>query len=88
MAWNPSGSWKEPLHPNTKANDSSFPGLKPAAKDTAARIDNTEVQENELLALEAIYGEDFVNHTGGQSAWKVCVPCMSVMTIRLFSRLV
>lgn len=74
MAGNASGAWKSPLNQNPKANDSSFPGLKPTALDAAAKIDNTEIQENELLALEAIYGEDFVNHTGGQSAWKVRGP--------------
>ena len=73
MAWNASsGPWKQPLTQNPNANDTSFPGLKPTGGDAASKIDNTEVQENELLALEAIYGEDFVNHTGEQSAWKVC----------------
>lgn len=87
MAWNASGAWKSPLNQNIpNSNDSSFPGLNPTTPDAAPKIDNTEIQENELLALEAIYGEDFVNHTGGQSAWKVCNPLPPAVTqLRLCS---
>lgn len=71
MAWNTSGAWKPPLNETNNGNDSSFPGLKPTKQDAASRVDNSEIQENELLALEAIYGDDFVNHTGEHSAWQV-----------------
>jgi len=35
------------------------------------KIEYGELQQNELLALEAIYGDDFVMHTETQKAWKV-----------------
>ena len=79
MAGNPSGAWKAPLIQDPSASDSSFPGLKSPGTDNAAKIDNTEVQQDELLVLEAIYGEDFQNHTGGQSAWKVSYPVVVVV---------
>jgi eukaryotic translation initiation factor 2-alpha kinase 4 len=73
MAWNGSNAWKSPPpHSAPRTNDSSFPGLKPATQDANYKIEYAELQRNELDVLEAIYGEDFVNHTGAQSAWKVC----------------
>lgn len=71
MTWKTTGAWKNPI---TKPNndDSSFPGLKPTTPDTNnIKIENEELQQNELLALEAIYGEDFVKHSGTNSAWQV-----------------
>lgn len=69
-SWKPSGTWKTPLQtPNS--DDSSFPGLKPAGPERTGKLEYEELQQDELLALEAIYGEDFVKHTEGQSAWKV-----------------
>lgn len=72
MAGNASGAWKATLNTGThNPTESSFPGLSPGATDTAPKVDNTEVQKDELLVLDAIYGDDFVDHTGEQSAWKV-----------------
>lgn len=72
MAGNASGAWKATLNNGTpKPSDSSFPGLKPGGHDAASKVDNTEVQRDELLVLDAIYGDDFIDHTGEQSAWKV-----------------
>ncbi|KAF7546777.1 hypothetical protein G7046_g9206 [Stylonectria norvegica] len=78
MAWNASGVWKTPLHPENH-DDSSFPGLK---TDTSPEIANKtqydEIQQNEVLALEAIYGEDFVMHTATHSAWKRTEPSFDI----------
>lgn len=77
MAWNPtSGAWKSPPATSTReVNDSSFPGLKPVSSQNAvAKFENTDIQENELVALKAIYGEDFANLTADQGAWKVTYP--------------
>lgn len=77
MAWNPSsGAWKSPPITSTPAvNDSSFPGLKPVTSaDT--KFENNNIQENELLVLEAVYGEDFANLTADQGAWKVMNPIL------------
>jgi translation initiation factor 2-alpha kinase 4 len=72
MAGKQPGVWKTPLTLNNNTNDSSFPGLQPAASpEVTNKIEYEELQQNELLALEAIYGDDFVMHSGTQSAWKV-----------------
>jgi translation initiation factor 2-alpha kinase 4 len=73
MAGKQTGVWKTPLNPNiNNSNESSFPDLLPAASpEVLHKIEYEELQQNELLALEAIYGDDFVMHPGTQSAWKV-----------------
>ena len=78
MAWRaPRPSKRPPTNSNgAQGLDTSFPGLKPATPDAAARIEYQELQQNEVLALEAIYAQDFVKHSGAHSAWKVCT-CMA-----------
>jgi eukaryotic translation initiation factor 2-alpha kinase 4 len=73
MAGKQSGVWKTPSGlKNTNNNESSFPGLLPAASpEVVNKIEYEELQQNELLALEAIYSDDFVMHTDTQNAWKV-----------------
>lgn len=70
MAWQATGAWKSPLSKPSK-DDSSFPGLKPTTPDATNKIEYEELQQNELLALEAIYGEDFVQQSGTNNAWQV-----------------
>jgi translation initiation factor 2-alpha kinase 4 len=70
MAWKAPGQWKTPLTRQSN-DDSSFPGLKPSGPEAAAKIEYEELQQNELLALEAIYGEDFIRHSATNSAWQV-----------------
>ncbi|KAJ4255420.1 eukaryotic translation initiation factor 2-alpha kinase [Fusarium torreyae] len=41
-----------------------------ASPEVTNKIEYEELQQNELLALEAIYGDDFVMNSGTQSAWK------------------
>ncbi|PQK15440.1 hypothetical protein BB8028_0005g09530 [Beauveria bassiana] len=69
MAWQSTGAWKSPLVKQSE-DDSSFPGLKPTSPEATNKIEYEELQQNELLALEAIYGEDFIQHSGTHSAWK------------------
>lgn len=65
-------AWKSPVYTHVpKKSDTSFPGLTPSSPELSNKIEYAELQENEVLALEAIYGEDFVNHTSEQTAWKV-----------------
>ncbi|KAF4120827.1 hypothetical protein GMORB2_2831 [Geosmithia morbida] len=78
MAWNASGTWNTPTSKDIDPNDASFPGLGPETLNAFNKTDHTEVQENELVALEAIYGDDFVNHTGEQTAWKKTEPTFDI----------
>lgn len=78
MAWNPSRARGTPQLDKIPApKDLSFPGLQATSPSvTTPRIEYEELQQNEVLALEAIYGEDFKNHTKDhQGAWKVHIGC-------------
>ncbi|PHH83399.1 hypothetical protein CDD82_1333 [Ophiocordyceps australis] len=73
MAWQANNPNPIPHH------DSSFPGLTPtAAAATATKTEYHEIQENELLALEAIYGNDFVKHSNAPTAWKKADPSFDI----------
>ncbi|PHH90491.1 hypothetical protein CDD83_3524 [Cordyceps sp. RAO-2017] len=78
MAGKPSGIWKSPLNNKQARDDASFPGLKPTNPDVTTKIEYEELQENELLALEAIYGDDFVKHSDAPSAWKKAEPSFDI----------
>lgn len=60
-------AWKKPASSPTKA-DASFPDPKYGKGTT---IQYEELQQNELIALEAIYGDDFKRLKQTQTAWKV-----------------
>ncbi|KAG6012985.1 hypothetical protein E4U54_007199, partial [Claviceps lovelessii] len=78
MPWQASGSSKRAANKDSTTDDASFPGLKPTTPDATAKIEYEELQKNELLALEAIYGDDFVMHTSAHSAWKKTEPSFDV----------
>lgn len=63
---------KKPEQDNTSS--SGFPGLKPTkSNDPAARSQYEEIQEDELIALASIYGDDFHRIKTKTGAWKVKV---------------
>jgi len=64
-------AWKKPLIQKKQNDESSFPGLKPTAPDNVPKIQYEELQQDELLALEAIYAGDFARRKE-TLAWKVC----------------
>lgn len=74
MAWkSPAGQRKPPPTPKTlkkDKNESSFPGLK-APSQPPAKTHYQELQQNEVMVLQAIYGDDFIEHKSGHSAWQV-----------------
>ncbi len=63
---------KQAQQPSKRNGSDSFPGLKSPGKP-ATKTHYQELQENELIALEAIYGDDFTQHSAAHSAWQVCV---------------
>ena len=74
----PNTPWgKKPPQHNTSS--SGFPGLKPTKSNDAVpkspgpKSQYDEIQEDELLALAAIYGEDFHKIESNLGAWKVCI---------------
>jgi len=64
-----------PTNPWEKQNTpaSGFPGLKPinSNNDPLPKSQYEEIQENELIALSSIYGDDFQRIETKQGAWKV-----------------
>lgn len=60
--------------PQSNNSSTGFPGIKHAkSKDEPAqKTQYEEIQEDELIALASIYGEDFRNIEKNQTAWKVC----------------
>ncbi|KAH7318357.1 anticodon binding domain of tRNAs-domain-containing protein [Stachybotrys elegans] len=79
MAWKSPAPWKKPSNNNGQGDDSSFPGLQPTSPNAApTKIEYEELQQNELLALEAIYGDDFIKHTDALSAWKKTEPSFDI----------
>lgn len=60
-------AWKKPAN-TPKKTDPSFPDPK-YGKGTSIQYE--ELQQNELIALEAIYGDDFRRLKQTQTAWKV-----------------
>jgi translation initiation factor 2-alpha kinase 4 len=81
MTGKAAGAWnKPPIKLPQKKDNTSFPGLAPASAsspEVATKVEYEERQRDEVLALEAIYGEDFVKHTQTHSVWKVCPSLLS-----------
>ncbi|KAK3997540.1 anticodon binding domain of tRNAs-domain-containing protein [Cladorrhinum sp. PSN332] len=68
-----------PTPAKAKATDSSFPGLNtPGPGAPSTKTQYQELQENEVLALEAIYGDDFISHAAAHSAWKKTEPSFDI----------
>ena len=61
---------KTPQPDNT--SQSGFPELKPnKPKDPAPKSQYEEIQNDELIALSSIYGDDFHQIEANHGAWKV-----------------
>jgi hypothetical protein len=70
MAWKtPAGQRKAPQAAKKK-DDGSFPGLKVTGKPET-KTPYEELQLDEVTALQAIYGDDFIEHKAAHSAWQV-----------------
>ncbi|KAI1340987.1 serine/threonine-protein kinase gcn2 [Xylariaceae sp. FL0016] len=79
MAWKSPLALKAPqqLSPKTK-DDSSYPGLKPTSPDAAPRSQYIDAQADELIALQAIYADDYVEHKAANTAWKKSEPSFDI----------
>ncbi|KAI1106062.1 serine/threonine-protein kinase gcn2 [Jackrogersella minutella] len=78
MAWKPTGAWKGPKQLNTKPDDSSYPGLNPASPETGPKTQYTDVQNEEIMVLQAIYGDDYFEHKAANTAWKKSEPSFDI----------
>jgi len=69
----PTSPWgKKPQQANNSS--SGFPGLKPTkSNDPVPKSQYEEIQDDELIALASIYGDDFRRIETNQGAWKVTI---------------
>ncbi|KAK5662754.1 hypothetical protein OQA88_6161 [Cercophora sp. LCS_1] len=74
---NAAGKKKPSSQPQKKNEDPSFPGLK-AAGPADSKTPYEELQLDEVTALQAIYGDDFVKHEAAHSAWKKSEPSFDI----------
>jgi len=79
MAWKTPGPWKTPQQPNHRRHDDSkHLGLSPGSPDTGPRTHYIDTQNEEIMVLKAIYGDDFVEHKAANTAWKKSEPSFDV----------
>lgn len=74
-------AWKKPAN-NPKKTSPSFPDPK-YGKGTSIQYE--ELQQNELIALEAIYGDDFRRLKQTQTAWQVSAAVLGFHGLRSLS---
>ncbi|KAH8663991.1 serine/threonine-protein kinase gcn2 [Xylariales sp. PMI_506] len=78
------GAWKLPLQPPKGKDDSSYPGLKPTTPGAGPETQYSEVQQDEVMVLKAIYGDDFIEHKAANMAWQRSEPAFDIR-IKAFS---
>ncbi|KAI1754479.1 serine/threonine-protein kinase gcn2 [Xylaria castorea] len=79
MAWKTPGPWKVPQQPNYKRHDdSNRPGLSPTSPDTGPKTHYIDTQNEEIMVLKAIYGDDYVEHKAANTAWKKSEPSFDI----------
>jgi translation initiation factor 2-alpha kinase 4 len=61
---------KKPAKSSKQNGTESFPGLKSPGTPTS-QTQYHELQKNEVMVLQAIYGDDFIEHSTAHSAWHV-----------------
>lgn len=80
----PTGPWSPKQTKPDENSHGGFPGLRDHENvAVTAKSQYEETQENELVALEAIYGDDFQTIETQSGAWKVCFESQSVFKIWL-----
>lgn len=79
MAWKTPGPWKVPQQPNYKRHDDpTRPGLSPTSPDTGPKTHYIDTQNEEIMVLKAIYGDDYVEHKAANTAWKKSEPSFDI----------
>ncbi|KAH6850740.1 anticodon binding domain of tRNAs-domain-containing protein [Chaetomium sp. MPI-CAGE-AT-0009] len=68
---------KKPAKSSKQNGTDSFPGLK-SPREPASQTPYHELQKNEVMVLQAIYGEDFIEHSTGHSAWHKSEPSFDI----------
>jgi translation initiation factor 2-alpha kinase 4 len=79
MAWNTPALRKTPQQPKYKRyDDSKQSGLPLASPDTGPKTHYINTQNEEIMVLKAIYGDDYVEHKAANTAWKKSEPSFDI----------
>ncbi|KAI0199013.1 serine/threonine-protein kinase gcn2 [Astrocystis sublimbata] len=78
MAWKTPGPWKVPQQPNKRHDHSPQPGLPPNSPDAGPKTHYLDAQNEEIMVLQAIYGDDYVGHKATNTAWKKSEPSFAI----------
>ncbi|CAL3965791.1 unnamed protein product [Diplocarpon coronariae] len=79
----PNTTWGKKLQQNNTPSNRSSEEKPDKLNDVSPKIQSLksqyeEIQEDELIALEAIYGEDFRRIESNHGAWKKSEPCFEI----------
>ncbi|KAK6071697.1 hypothetical protein SCUP234_09618 [Seiridium cupressi] len=79
-AWKSTGQRKPPLQTTRSNDDSRYAGLTPASPEPGPtpKTDYAATQRDEIMVLEAIYGDDFIEHKAANTAWQRSEPAFDV----------
>lgn len=73
------GTRKTPLHLAKHNHESSYPGLEnPSSQDQGVKTQYTDAQQDEIIVLKSIWGEDFVEHKAANTAWQRSEPSFDI----------
>ncbi|KAI1180891.1 serine/threonine-protein kinase gcn2 [Nemania sp. FL0916] len=80
MAWKTPGPWKAHQQPKNKGHNDSTRrgGLPPTSPEAGPKTQYTDTQNEEILVLKAIYGDDYVEHKAANMAWKKSEPSFDI----------
>ncbi|RYO79690.1 hypothetical protein DL762_008049 [Monosporascus cannonballus] len=80
MAWKTPATWTASSQPNKRENgdELSFPGLTSTSTDKAIRTEYVSIQNEEIMVLQSIYADDFVEHKAANAAWKKSDPAFDI----------
>ncbi|CAJ2507288.1 Uu.00g084740.m01.CDS01 [Anthostomella pinea] len=78
MASKALGPSKGPRQVTTQNPGSNYPGLTPTSPGGGPRTQYVDAQNEEIMVLQAIYGEDYVEHEAANSAWMRSDPSFDI----------
>jgi len=73
----PTNAWNATGQNNTTKSENGFPQLKPQAVKVP-KSQYEEIQEDELIVLASMYGDEFQDTTAKDGAWKKSEPSFSI----------
>ncbi|KAI2643420.1 serine/threonine-protein kinase gcn2 [Xylaria nigripes] len=80
MAWKTPGPWKPPQQPSKRQDDSKLHGLSPTdSPDSGPKTNYNDIQNEEIMVLRSIYGDDYIEHKAANTAWKKSEPSFDIL---------